>query len=132
MVRRISIVLDDELYKEMERYMTEIGEVNRSRFIASLIAEKVGEAAKTPVASLIAIVYDHEVGDVAKHLTEVQHDFNDIIRVATHVHLDERNCLEVIHAVGDAQRIRELTSRISRIGRGIRYLKVVNIPREAL
>ncbi|ACB39359.1 CopG family ribbon-helix-helix protein [Pyrobaculum neutrophilum] len=132
MVKRISIVLDDDLYKEMERLMTELGEVNRSRFIASVIAEKIGEASKTPVASLVVIVYDHEVGDVAKHLTEVQHDFNDVIRVTTHVHLDERNCMEVIHAVGEGQRIRELTSRISRIGRGIRFLKVINVPKEAL
>ncbi|CCC80877.1 CopG family ribbon-helix-helix protein [Thermoproteus tenax] len=127
-MRRISIALDDRLYRDMEKAMALMGEVNRSRFIASLIAEKISEVVQAPLASVIVIVYDHEVGEVSKSLTEVQHDFRDVIRASTHVHLDERNCLEVIHAVGDSARIRELVTRISRIGRGLKLLRIVNVP----
>jgi CopG family nickel-responsive transcriptional regulator len=127
-MKRISLALDDELYKKLELAMATLGETNRSRFVASLIAEKVAEIVETPVASVIVFVYDHEVGEVSKALTEVQHDYRDVIRASTHVHLDERNCLEVIHAVGTGERIRELVWRISRIGRGLRFLRVVNIP----
>jgi CopG family nickel-responsive transcriptional regulator len=127
-MKRISLALDDELYKKLELAMATLGETNRSRFVASLIAEKVAEIVETPVASVIVFVYDHKVGEVSKALTEVQHDYRDVIRASTHVHLDGRNCLEVIHAVGTGERIRELVWRISRIGRGLRFLRVVNIP----
>jgi len=127
-MKRISLALDDELYKKLEVAMASLGEVNRSRFIASLIAEKVAELIETPVASVIVLIYDHEVGEVTKALTEIQHDYRDIIRASTHVHIDESNCLEVIHAVGRGERIRELVSRISRVGRGIKFLRAVNVP----
>jgi CopG family nickel-responsive transcriptional regulator len=108
--------------------MSQIGETNRSRFIASIISEKVAELSTTPVASIVVLVYDHEVGEVVKNITEIQHDFRDVIRTTSHIHLDERNCLEVIHAVGEGERIKQLVTRISRVGRGLKYLRVVNIP----
>lgn len=128
-MKRISLALDDKLYKEMENAMSVLGETNRSRFVASIIAEKISELIQRPMASIIVYIYDHEVGDVAKTLTEIQHEFRDVIRAATHIHLDDRNCLEVIHALGDSERIRELVTRMSRVGRGLKFLRVVNIPR---
>jgi CopG family nickel-responsive transcriptional regulator len=32
----------------------------------------------------------------------------------------------VIHALGDSDRIRELVTRISRIGRGLKHLRVIS------
>ncbi|AFA38937.1 putative transcriptional regulator [Pyrobaculum oguniense TE7] len=128
-MKRISLTLDDKLYKEMENAMSILGETNRSRFVASIIAEKISELVQKPMASIIIYIYDHEVGEVAKNLTEIQHEFRDVIRASTHIHLDDRNCLEVIHALGDSERIRGLVTRMSRVGRGLRFLRVVNIPR---
>ncbi|MCY0891344.1 MAG: CopG family ribbon-helix-helix protein [Nitrososphaerota archaeon] len=128
-MKRISLTLDDKLYKEMENAMSILGETNRSRFVASIIAEKISELVQKPMASIIVYIYDHEVGEVAKNLTEIQHEFRDVIRASTHIHLDDRNCLEVIHALGDSERIRGLVTRMSRVGRGLRFLRVVNIPR---
>lgn len=128
-VKRISLALDDKLYKEVENAMSIIGETNRSRFITSIIAEKISEIVQKPIASIIVYIYDHEVGDVAKNITEIQHEFRDVIRASTHIHLDDRNCLEVIHALGDSERIRDLVARMSRVGRGLKFLRVVNVPR---
>jgi len=130
-MKRISLALDDKLYREIENVMSIVGETNRSRFIASIIAEKISEIVQRPMVSIIVYVYDHEVGEVVKNLTEIQHEFRDVIRITTDIHLDDRNCLEVIHALGDSDRIRELVTRISRIGRGLKHLRVVNIPRLA-
>jgi len=38
-MRRISLALDDELYKKLELTMAALGEANKSRFVASLIAD---------------------------------------------------------------------------------------------
>jgi CopG family nickel-responsive transcriptional regulator len=130
-MKRISLALDDKLYREIENVMSIVGETNRSRFIASIIAEKISEIVQRPMASIIVYVYDHEVGEVVKNVTEIQHEFRDVIRATTHIHLDDRNCLEVIHALGESDRIKELVTRISRIGRGLKHLRVVNIPRLA-
>ncbi len=53
--------------------MPTLGERNRSRFVASLTAEKVAEVVETPAASAIVFAHGHEVGEVTKALTKVQH-----------------------------------------------------------
>ncbi|MEM0370569.1 MAG: nickel-responsive transcriptional regulator NikR [Pyrobaculum sp.] len=127
-MKRISITLDDNLYAEIEKAMSLVGETNRSRFVSSIILEKLTEFVERPMAAIVVLVYDHHIGDVVKNITEIQHIFRDVIRASTHIHLDEDNCLEVIHIVGDGGRIRELITRVSRIGRGVRFLRVVTIP----
>ena len=39
-MKRISLAPDDELYERLELATATLGEVNRSRFVASLMAEK--------------------------------------------------------------------------------------------
>jgi CopG family nickel-responsive transcriptional regulator len=48
-MKRISLAPDDELYKRLELVTATPGEVNRSRFVASLMAEKP-PLVETPVA----------------------------------------------------------------------------------
>ncbi len=108
-----------------------VGEVNRSRFINTLISNAIAEQAAGAggrVFSLVIVMYDHEFGDTEKYVTDIQHEFRDVIRVVTHTHVTDRDCIEVIHAMGDYERIQELTKRLTAIRRGIKYIKVTNIP----
>lgn len=126
-MRRITITIDDELYKAMEEAMAKLGEANRSRFIASAISSYLAEASPPEgrVFALIIVVFDHEVGEVDKEITSIQHEYRDVIRVSTHIHLTEDLCAEVIHIVGDSSKVREIANRLSRIERGVKYFKVV-------
>jgi len=128
-VRRISIALEEDVYRLIDKAMLSLGETNRSRFISSLISNCLAESAfEGEVFGLVVMVYDHEVGEVDKALTHIQHEYRDLIRVTTHVHLGERDCAEVIHVVGSAQKVQELLRDISRVRKGLKYLRGLYIP----
>jgi hypothetical protein len=61
------------IFQKAEHAMATLGERNRSRFAASLTAEKVAEVVETPAASAIVFAQGHEVGEVTKALTKIQH-----------------------------------------------------------
>jgi CopG family nickel-responsive transcriptional regulator len=61
-MKRISLAPDDELYKRLELATATPGKVNRSRFVASLMAEKP-PACRNPSGIGIVLVYVHEVGN---------------------------------------------------------------------
>jgi len=64
--------------------MATLGERNRLRFVASLTAEKVAEVLETPAASAIVFAHGHEVGEVTKALTKIQHFSKVIFILYTH------------------------------------------------
>lgn len=130
MVRRLCITLEDELYRAVERAMAALGETNRSRFIAALIGEGLQRLEEGPGEgfALVVLVYDHEVGEVAREVADVQHEFRDVIRATTHIHLDERNCAEVVHVLGDMERVQELVKRVNQLKRGLKYARVIPVP----
>lgn len=130
MVRRVCITLEDELYRAVERAMAALGETNRSRFISTLVGEGLQRLAEEPGEglTLVVLVYDHEVGEVAREVAEVQHELRDVIRATIHIHLDERNCAEVIHVMGKGERVRELVRRVNQLRRGLKYARVIPVP----
>ncbi|MEM3967416.1 MAG: CopG family transcriptional regulator, partial [Ignisphaera sp.] len=64
------------------------------------------------VVGSISILYNHDVGDIDKRLTDIQHTFRDIIISSMHIHLDEDTCMLVIAVRGDSQRIKEFLDSI--------------------
>ena len=65
------------------------------------------------------MLYDNHVYNQDRVNMHVQHQYSDIIGAATHLHLDESNCLETIMVRGRIKRIREIVNVLSR-NRGIR------------
>jgi len=130
--RRVSLALDEKLLRTIDGLMVKQGEINRSRFINSLLANALAgimeETTGGYVLSLVVLMYDHELGDVEKNVTDLQHEFKDLIRVTTHVHVGDRDCVEVIHAMGEYGKVQELVSRLSAIKKGIKFMRVINIP----
>ena len=130
--KRVSLALDEELLRTIDGLMVKQGEINRSRFINSLLANALAgimeETTGGYVLSLVVLMYDHELGDVEKNVTDLQHEFKDLIRVTTHVHVGDRDCVEVIHAMGEYGKVQELVSRLSAIKKGIKFMRVINIP----
>lgn len=130
--RRVSLALDEELLRTIDGLMVKQGEINRSRFINSLLTNALAgimeETIGGYVLSLVVLMYDHELGDVEKNVTDLQHEFKDLIRVTTHVHVGDRDCVEVIHAMGEYGKVQELVSRLSAIKKGIKFMRVINIP----
>src|SRR5439155_25129042 len=77
--------------------------------LAALIEEAITQD-ESEAMGVVTLIYDHHVSRIASRLTDLQHHHLDRVVTTTHVHLDERRCLEVILLRGPAREIRELAN----------------------
>ena len=126
-VHRISISLSPKLLAEFDKSMIKAGFTDRSKAIQTALHSFVDEhnwADDLPKsgAGAIIMLYDNHVYNQDTKSTRIQHKYNDIISAATHLHLNDNNCLESIMVKGDVRRMKELANELSK-NRGIKSLK---------
>ncbi|MBR1369699.1 nickel-responsive regulator [Methanocalculus chunghsingensis] len=76
---------------------------------------------------VITIVYDHEHRGLIQTLTEIQHDFMNLIQASLHSHVTHDRCLEVILVRGDAGEIKAVAERLMS-QKGVESVKLTTIP----
>ncbi|MEM2914840.1 MAG: nickel-responsive transcriptional regulator NikR, partial [Candidatus Bathyarchaeia archaeon] len=97
--KRISITIPEDLFREMESTTSSVGYKKRSQAVADAIRKfvldfkllhkiKAGRCAGT-----ITFTYKHHVRGLSEALTEIQHEYSEIINASLHIHLDEETCL---------------------------------------
>lgn len=113
---RFGVSLDEELLEPFDALCAVKGYSNRSEAIRDLIRKALvaeeGQQADGQGAGTLTLVYDHHKNDLARRLTQMQHDEHDIIIATLHVHLDHHNCLEVLILKGEAARVRALADKL--------------------
>jgi CopG family nickel-responsive transcriptional regulator len=124
---RTGISLESSLLERFDRAIHKKGYRNRSEAIRDLVrdyavAEDVEE--NRTVVGTLTLVYDHHRPKLTEQLIEAQHDPENKVLAATHVHLDHHNCLEVIIMRGRSSDIRRLADRILSL-RGVKHGKLV-------
>ena len=58
-------------------------------------------------------VYDHHTAGLTDTLTELQHEYHDLIISTVHVHLDEHNCLETLIVRGSPWEAKQLADPVN-------------------
>jgi CopG family nickel-responsive transcriptional regulator len=124
---RTGISLDSELLRRFDRVIHKKGYKNRSEAIRDLVrdyavAEDVEE--NRTVVGTLTMVYDHHRPKLSEQLIEAQHDAENKVLAATHVHLDHHNCLEVIIMRGRSSDVSHIADRILSL-RGVKHGKLV-------
>lgn len=113
---RFGVSLDEELLEPFDALCAVKGYSNRSEAIRDLIRKALvaeeWQQADGQGAGTLTLVYDHHKNDLARRLTQMQHDEHDIIIAILHVHLDHHNCLEVLILKGEAARVRALADKL--------------------
>lgn len=113
---RFGVSLDEELLEHFDALCAVKGYSNRSEAIRDLIRKALvaeeWQQADGQGAGTLTLVYDHHKNDLARRLTQMQHDEHDIIIATLHVHLDHHNCLEVLILKGEAARVRALADKL--------------------
>ena len=130
-VTRISFSTPPELLKQFDDSLETLGYKDRSKalqiamrnFITEYAWRHEGEKAG---AGVILLTYDHESHGLQETLTDIQHDFRNVVNSTTHVHLDESRCLEMISVRGRLQRIQALAKNIMK-KRGVTQLKLSTV-----
>jgi len=135
-MERISISLPEKLLREFDRVLREKGYVSRSEGIRDAIRSYIIEHSHisnlpAEIAGTVSVIYDHEKGELLERLTHTQHEFSEIIQSTLHLHLDRRNCMEVIVVRGSGSRVREFVDRIRTI-KGVKFAKLTTSVPEVL
>ncbi|HEY3298074.1 MAG TPA: nickel-responsive transcriptional regulator NikR [Armatimonadota bacterium] len=122
----VSIPLD--LVQSFDEIIERKGYRTRSEAIRDImrdyLVEGEWESEQGEVVGTITIVYDHHARELSNVLTTTQHESHDAVLCTTHVHLDARNCLEVIVVKGTGEQVRSIADRLIST-RGVKHGKLV-------
>ncbi|NTW50907.1 MAG: nickel-responsive transcriptional regulator NikR [Chlorobiales bacterium] len=117
-VTRFGVSLEEGLLKALDGFVKEKNFPNRSQAIRHLIEKNLVEkkwASNSVVAGVIVMAYDHHKRDITNKSNDVQHDYHDVILANQHFHLSHDYCLEIIAVKGEANRLIELSERLTSI-----------------
>jgi len=120
---RFGVSLEKELLQKFDRLIKEKKYPNRSEAIRDLIRENLIKKEwidGKEVAGAITLVFDHHKRELVNTLTDIQHDFHQLIISSQHIHLDHNNCLEIIVVRGKPTEARELADEL-RATKGVKY-----------
>lgn len=120
---RFGVSLEKELLEKFDRLIKEKKYPNRSEAIRDLIRENLVKkewAEGKEVAGAITLVFDHHKRELMNTLTDIQHDFYQLIVSSQHVHLDHDNCLEIIVVRGKPRGVKELADKLKST-KGVKY-----------
>ena len=128
MVKTISVSLSEKLLQEIDQLKDETGFSGRSDVIRAstrmLIADTQDKKnLEGDINSILILIHNQKSED---KVTEIKHDFEDIIETQIHTHLKEDKCLELFILEGDADRMNTLT-KMFQTTRKIEYVKLITI-----
>jgi CopG family nickel-responsive transcriptional regulator len=126
-VSRFGVSLEEELLKELDRYVIDNNFPNRSQAVRALIEKYIVEKkwqCNNIVAGAIVMVYNHHKGDITTRSNQIQHEYFDVILSSQHFHLRNEICLEIIAVKGISKRLTELSDKILAI-KGVIHGKLV-------
>jgi CopG family nickel-responsive transcriptional regulator len=124
---RTGVSLDEDLLSAFDGLIGKRGYANRSEAIRDLIREALlaeNVDSNRPVVGTLTLVYDHHVPNLSQKLTETQHIAGAMILAATHVHLDQKYCLEVIIMKGRSKDLQTVADGMLAL-RGVELGKLV-------
>ena len=124
---RFGVSIDNDLLKQFDALIARRRYVNRSEAIRDLLREKLADLhlkkGNARAVGAITIIYNHDLRELLRRITDIQHDYADLIRSSVHVHLDRDDCLEVIVVGGPINKIVEFSDSL--IGtKGVRHGKL--------
>jgi CopG family nickel-responsive transcriptional regulator len=127
---RFGVSLEKDLLKKFDEFIKEENYPNRSKAIGDLINDSLTEKewlkAKKVFGS-ITLFYNHHKSDLTNKLTDIQHDFRDLIISNLHVHIDHDNCLEILAIKGKTKRVEELKKILKSIKKLIFNISIIKI-----
>ena len=125
---RYTVSMDERLLERFDRLIAKKGYANRSEAVRDLIrgalVEEQWARENSKVAATVTLVYDHHAGQVAERLGDLQHHHHGEVVSATHVHLDNDNCLEVVILRGRSRAVRHLAEELVAM-KGVKHGKAV-------
>ncbi|MFH0847874.1 MAG: CopG family ribbon-helix-helix protein [archaeon] len=127
----VSVTLPSELLRDFGEFMKKRGYYSRSEAfrdaLRSLMTEaEVVKAETGDISAIIMASCEIDRRDTDLRLSEIRHEFDDIVVENMHRHVRNKHCLEIFVAEGNNKRILDLVGRLRGM-RGIQQAKVMFI-----
>ncbi|WP_305064321.1 nickel-responsive transcriptional regulator NikR [Methanococcoides sp.] len=129
---RIGVSLPDNLLNKFDSIIESRGYSSRSEGIRDSIRNYINQYEwmsdiRGRRVGTITIIYDHTKRGLSNAITDIQHDYSDLIKSSVHIHLDHDNCLEVVIFDGEGELIKEMDERLMAL-KGVKYVKLNTAP----
>ena len=125
----ISITLPPDLLRKFQDFIETKGYYSRSEAFRDAIRGLIGESELASlqtenVGATIMVTCDYARKDVDLKMSEVRHEFDDVVIENVHRHIGEKYCLEIFIAEGNNGRILSLINRLRGM-HGIQQVKSI-------
>lgn len=120
---RFGVSLEKSLLDKFDRFIRERNYTNRSEAFRDMIRQELIKkewVEGDDVAGAITLIYDHHRKDLLNKITDIQHNFQKLIISTQHIHLDHRNCLEIIAVRGNPSEVQKLM-RLMKAIKGVKH-----------
>jgi transcriptional regulator, CopG family len=129
---RIGISLPKNLLEKFDEIISLRGYSSRSEGIRDAIRSYIAHYqwmadVKGERQGVITMVYDHGQRGLLQTLTDIQHDYMNVISASLHAHITHDRCLEVILLRGDGSDLKHIAERLMS-QRGVESVKLTTIP----
>ena len=131
---RIGVSLPSNLLNNFDQILNSRGYSSRSEGIRDAIRSYIRYykwmADITGVRQgVITIVYDHHQRGLIAAITDIEHDYMDLIQASLHSHVSHSRCVEVLLVKGDAKEVKGVAERLM-AQKGVETVKLTTIPLE--
>ncbi len=125
---RFGVSIEENLLTRFDDLINDRGYKNRSEALRDLIRDtlvqtQLGKNDDTEVLGSLTLVYDHHTRDLTERLTNLQHDYHDLIVSVMHAHISHDDCMEMLMLRGKASRIRLLADSLLSL-KGVKHGKL--------
>jgi CopG family nickel-responsive transcriptional regulator len=125
---RIGVSLPESLLTRFDGIIEQRGYSSRSEGIRDAIRNYIVHYewmsdVKGDRVGVITMVYSHHQRGLVDALTNIQHEFVDIIQSTLHVHLDHDNCLEIVTLRGEGRDVRTAAEKMVAL-QGVKHVKL--------
>ena len=126
---RVSLTLPKKLLHELDRSLKAQRYASRSEAVRDALRDFLANyrwrsGLKGRHLGAVLVMYEHDVRGLADELIDIHHRNSSIISSVQHLHLDAKNCLEILIVRGVAEKVRRLVDELGAL-RGVKQAKFV-------
>lgn len=128
-ITRVSLTLPQDLLDELNRSLKAQGYASRSEAVRDALRDFLASyrwrsELKGEQLGAVLVMYEHDVRGLTDALMDIQHESAGLISAVQHLHIDPKNCLEIMIVRGPAEGVRKLVDRVGAL-RGVKQAKLV-------
>ncbi len=128
-ITRVSLTLPEDLLNELDRSLKAQRYASRSEAVRDALRDFLASyrwrsELKGEQLGAILVMYEHDIRGLTDALMDIQHENTNLISAVQHLHVDAKNCLEILIVRGSADKIRQLVNRLGAL-RGVKQAKLV-------